>query len=804
MMMSTVTPTKVKRARQEQDLAADSDSGYASLDSQVASPRVEVALSPKSFIGSPSAAQAQLKYNHDRHEISRSINEANVVAAHFKDQATNAEWPMQVPLIDESAMTESRPTLARATTSLVGREEVIESPSRASLRRTTTSQVQREQAVASASPDVLSTSCQQQLQILRPEILLSAHEGNIIHTMNPKAVGDVMERQFIKVQQHLRSLQVRVEDVSSKVLVTGDLNAGKSTFCNALMRQDILPTDQQPCTGVFCEVIDARENEDQTGVHATNIFQSYARDDKTTYASISYSQLADAVQSPAIYSSLKVFVDDKRSITDSLLRNGVVDISLIDAPGLNADSLQTTAVYARQEEIDVIVFVVSAENHFTLSAKQFLWNAANEKAHIFIVVNRFDTIKDKQRCRKIILEQIAKLSPQTHAAADELVHFVSSDRVIEADTEDPDFAELEKQLRNFVLNKRSQSKLAPARNFVQKFWSDTRAIATYNIDVAHEELSKLKVEVTNIDGKLMSLTRERQEVLEQVTANNEALCEKVRIYTKEQLTSALQSLHDVVPQYAYAGLYDCYTYAAHLRDQYLQTMLSASVASEMQCRGTTSSGVDAIRSIGLSHLSESQYKLKPFNVALMFSRKRDAIQRNLPIELSVLDFIDLAKFETLLGTSSLSAALVLYGGKTLGWSAIVESSLKVLNSFGIERSPKLVAGMAVIGLSGIGIYVATQVPNALQKNLSKKVMAKVQSSGYIEANANRISNECRKVLNTPETELRVSFASIFEAEERAKASLQKRSAAATQIVEFFKKQQNVITREQKRIASVSL
>ena len=34
--------------------------------------------------------------------------------------------------------------------------------------------------------------------------------------------------------------------------------------------------------------------------------------------------------------------------------------------------------FSRQEEIDLVVFVVSAENHFTLSAKEFI-AAANEK-----------------------------------------------------------------------------------------------------------------------------------------------------------------------------------------------------------------------------------------------------------------------------------------------------------------------------------------------------------------------------------------------------------------------------------------
>jgi mitofusin len=38
----------------------------------------------------------------------------------------------------------------------------------------------------------------------------------------------------------------------------------------------------------------------------------------------------------------------------------------------NRVSLKTTAIFACQSNIDVVVFVVSVENHFTLSAKEFL------------------------------------------------------------------------------------------------------------------------------------------------------------------------------------------------------------------------------------------------------------------------------------------------------------------------------------------------------------------------------------------------------------------------------------------------
>jgi mitofusin len=171
---------------------------------------------------------------------------------------------------------------------------------------------------------------------------------------------------------HLQSLRARIEDLSSKVLITGDVNAGKSTFCNALLRRKVLPEDQQPCTAIFCEVLDAMENDNVEEVHAVHVDTTYNRRDEQTYDIHTFEHLADIVSDATKYHQCKVYVRDTRATNKSLLNNGTVQITLIDAPGLNSHNAKTTAVFARQEEIDVVIFVVSATNHLTISAQNLL------------------------------------------------------------------------------------------------------------------------------------------------------------------------------------------------------------------------------------------------------------------------------------------------------------------------------------------------------------------------------------------------------------------------------------------------
>jgi mitofusin len=142
-----------------------------------------------------------------------------------------------------------------------------------------------------------------------------------------------------------------------------------------------MPVDQQPCTTAFCEVHDFSENNNVEEVHIIKDAATYSIVVESTYQRADLGDLdhiMDDEERP--WSILKLYLSDSRPLNQSLLNNGVVDISLIDAPGLNRDSVKTTALFARQEEIDVVVFVVSVENHLTESARNFLKTASNEKA----------------------------------------------------------------------------------------------------------------------------------------------------------------------------------------------------------------------------------------------------------------------------------------------------------------------------------------------------------------------------------------------------------------------------------------
>lgn len=638
-----------------------------------------------------SKAVHQMWYNRQRATLSRSIN--TVMDLLQSLQQMNTSWPAHYPSVQRadnsttptSERPPSRPDLVH-TQSMIGEtgDSTIGQDSPPALRRAMTSAENpsaessraaknRNANDARAEPRLVTPQIAQEFSILKLDLKLGAlHQAELVHSLEKSSIASLLDGKISSTIKHLLSLRERVEDTSSKILITGDLNAGKSTFCNALLRRKVLPEDQQPCTAIFCEVLDARENAGIEEVHAVHKDAVYSRNDETTFDVYSLSELEQIVSDNETYTQCKVYIKDSRRFDESLLNNGVVDIAVIDAPGLNSDTTKTTAIFARQEEIDVVVFVVSAANHFTQSAKEFIWAAAAEKAYIFMVVNGYDNIRDKERCQKLVLDQVAALSPRTYKESSELVHFVSSNAIPvgpsppggpggsgsgsssgggggDPDGDDKgkgkdvdkirDFEALESSLRRFVLEKRARSKLAPVRTYLLNILNDVLTLANVNQEVAQSELERSTRELKDLESQLSSGRKAKAEVDEQVTSDIENSCKDVYDQTRSELSNAIRHAGENNYDVPYPGFFNAFQYADELKEAMLSHIADAVTSCEEHARSKTVQGVNTIKQLGLLHIGDEFQNLQ-FRPDVMFKRKRDALAREVDIPTELLDFVD--------------------------------------------------------------------------------------------------------------------------------------------------------------------
>lgn len=685
-------------------------------------------------------------YNHQRYTLGRSIS--RVVDLLKGLQQMNAEWPARYPTIRPAdATSPDRPGVGR-TYSVVGDASSSSSTTAAPpplMRSLTSVDASAESSRAAEKrpapePRLVSPQLAQELSILKLDLKLGAlHQAELVHSLEKTSIASLLDGKIASSLRHLESLRERIEDTSSKVLITGDLNAGKSTFCNALLRRKVLPEDQQPCTAIFCEVLDARENAGLEEVHAVHKDATYNRHDESTYDVYTLTELENIVSDNEKYTQCKVYVKDIRTVDESLLNNGVVDIALIDAPGLNSDTTKTTAIFARQEEIDVVVFVVSAANHFTQSATEFIWAAAAEKAYLFIVVNGYDTIRDKERCQKLILDQVSGLSPHTHKESSDLVHFVSSNAIPAGSAppghpggsggasgsssgggggdDDPsddggkgkgkdldkirDFEALEASLRRFVLEKRARSKLAPAKTYLLNIINDIHALAIVNQEVAQSEIDRVTAELKEIEPQLVKSRKAMSEVSEQVDRNIEDTCQDVYNHTRGELNTAITQAGNTSYDVPYPGLFGAFQYADDIKEAMLSRITNAVTRCEEYGKSKSVYGVNTIKQLGLLHVGDEFQNLQ-FRPDVMFRRKRDALARQVHVPTEFWDFVDwstlLQRQEKFAGTGM---ALTVAGAvvpRMIGMGNWMDQAMMTTRVLGNENLRKLIVpGIVIAG-----------------------------------------------------------------------------------------------------------
>lgn len=725
-------------------------------------------------------------------------------------------------------------------------------------------QLQQEQLLLNGIEDV-------DFKVLKLNLQLSHSDlSNGLNSLDKSSISVLLEQKLNQQVKFLLNLKDRIDDTSSKVFVTGDLNAGKSSLCNALLRRKLLPEDQQPCTSVFCEIIDAsKENNSLEEVHAIPIDSDVKYDirNETTYRIFPLKALHDLVYDSEKFSLLKVYVNDIRPKEQSLLRNGVIDIKLIDAPGLNIDLYQTTQVFSRQEEIDLIIFVLNSENHFTLSGKDFISSTSNEKQYLFIVSNKFDNIKDKDRCKKKILDQVKDLSPASYKDAKNFVHFISSNEILDQlpendddgnnddpDGDDPDggdsddefsspeFENLEASLRRFVLEKRAISKLLPAKNYLLNILNDMKKLCSINEILYLQEKETLMNDLnTHINPHYDEVINKSVVINDSILRLTENCCNSNYQFTKRELNDSISKLGElqIIP---YPGIQFAYDYAKETQIKMVRSIISVIDYCEDNAKISTGETVNEIIKLGEKALGDEFSNDKTFQSDLMFSRKRDITAKSLYQTIELSDFFD-PSLESFLLWAGLPTDLVwnnlnhlsnynptsiitklpltaitlreqlpsqitlqtLYSStKVLTCGAVIRR-LYSLSSLVTPSFLRKVTGPVLLGVFGLSVYyLINDIPNAFPRKQARKLKKQVAELEYIHNNADRISKESRKVLNYPNRLVMNNFQTNIDKKNNEKFDVETKINNSNLSLSYFTGLKNKIDHDCSVISEINL
>jgi ribosome biogenesis GTPase A len=199
------------------------------------------------------------------------------------------------------------------------------------------------------------------------------------------------------LHEKLLSLERKLASNQLHLAVLGQMKRGKSSFINALMGADILPTGVLPVTAVITEIKHGLTPE------AIILYTTGARE------KVDPGTLADYITESGNPGNKKQVASVELAYPSPFLESGIV---LIDTPGIgstHAHNTRTTEGYL--EQVDAGIMVLSVDPPITEVESRFIRNVKEEIPKLFFVLNKVDAASADEVCHisRFLEEELSRL-----------------------------------------------------------------------------------------------------------------------------------------------------------------------------------------------------------------------------------------------------------------------------------------------------------------------------------------------------------------------------------------------------------
>jgi small GTP-binding protein len=303
----------------------------------------------------------------------------------------------------------------------------------------------------------------------------------------------------------------KVEDERFFLVILGEFNHGKSTFVNALLGHEVLPTGITPTTAAINHVVHSERP------------RAHARLTAGETVDLEVGALADWVTVAGSRSKDVRFVEV--GYPSDLLRE---NITLVDTPGVNDLNEQRAEVtYGYVPRADAVIFLLDAGQALKDSEREFLSSHVLEgtRDRLIFAVAKTDLLSDSER--EAVIEYVkgglAKLVPEP------VVFSVSAKRWLESQDPDSGFPELLEYLDRFLGQDRAQVLLDNAAEDALR----TAAYLEQNLGVRLRafdlDLADLETRVRSVRDQLHASKRTLDELHGRIKAEGSAIKSQVRL-----------------------------------------------------------------------------------------------------------------------------------------------------------------------------------------------------------------------------------------------------------------------------------
>lgn len=356
---------------------------------------------------------------------------------------------------------------------------------------------------------------------------------------------------MVEVEATIRQLEERISTDSFKVLVVGEFNRGKSTFINALLRQEVLPAYSTPTTATINEVKWGDKSKailyyKKSTSGSQKLPQEIPVDKIEEYVVIKDSSKKEAKESP--YEKVELLWPLE------LCRNGV---EIIDSPGLNENEVRQQVTVDYLSRVDAVLFILSCEQLGPSISEdkmiELLRNCGHED--IFFICNRFNDIRKKEEQERVKQHGLSQFSNLTKQGANGIFFITAVDALegyLNNDMNRVDSSGIklvEHSLAMFLAKDRGRVKIVRLEKVFRMSIEESRKIIPQRESMLRTDLQTLEKRYADAQESLRSLEKERGSIVRRISNFREDIKESVRGKARQLLTQVGDKIDEWVSEY---------------------------------------------------------------------------------------------------------------------------------------------------------------------------------------------------------------------------------------------------------------
>jgi GTPase Era involved in 16S rRNA processing len=215
-------------------------------------------------------------------------------------------------------------------------------------------------------------------------------ERTLVDDLN-KLHGFAEKLKLTKSVELIDEVLKRIAERAFSVAIVGEFKRGKSTFINALLGKDILPSDILPCSATLNKV--------RYGITPSVEIQFKEQDEhgNPKKEHVPIEKLTDYVTKLTPESEITA-----ESIKEAIVHYPVPycqnNIEVIDTPGLNDDQNMTEVTLSVLPQVDAAIMIILAQSPFSEFERDLLENKllTNDLGRVIFVVNIWDNYTPEQ------------------------------------------------------------------------------------------------------------------------------------------------------------------------------------------------------------------------------------------------------------------------------------------------------------------------------------------------------------------------------------------------------------------------